>query len=216
MTSTRSARVAYISSSSLLRSADLLPSNRGRASLVHQLVKSFNLLPRDADDDDEDDAAEKQPCKIVDNDTRLRHVDSTAATRQELLEYHDEEFVSLRNDLLDRVWTDEISDQLDTLLGVDIDRRESDEDSESSSSPAPLRHFGFSENGESERPPKRQKLDHDEAEDQERDAYGLEDDCPRFSGMREYVLEVAGASLCAARELRDDRADIAIAWTGGR
>ena len=44
----------------------------------------------------------------------------------------------------------------------------------------------------------------------------MEDDCPTFDGMGEYVKEVAGASLTAARQLRDGKAEVAIAWTGGR
>jgi acetoin utilization deacetylase AcuC-like enzyme len=79
-----------------------------------------------------------------------------------------------------------------------------------SSSPiaAPIHNFGFCANID-ERLAKRIKLDDDEA-------YGLEDDCPIFAELSEYVKEIAGASLTAARELRDGRADIAVAWTGGR
>ncbi|KAH9939186.1 histone deacetylase 8 [Amylocystis lapponica] len=46
--------------------------------------------------------------------------------------------------------------------------------------------------------------------------YGIEEDCPPFSGLPEYVRLVAGASLTAADALRQDRADIAICWDGGR
>ena len=40
------------------------------------------------------------------------------------------------------------------------------------------------------------------------DALGLTDDCPRFEGIANYVLEVAGASITAARQLREGRADV--------
>lgn len=48
--------------------------------------------------------------------------------------------------------------------------------------------------------------------------YGLEYDCPVFSGLAEYVREVAGSSLVAARALIDPDQDINIAinWDGGR
>ncbi|KAN0131892.1 hypothetical protein V8E53_010172 [Lactarius tabidus] len=46
--------------------------------------------------------------------------------------------------------------------------------------------------------------------------FGLEDDCPPFPGLSEYVLAVAGATLAAARELAEGRCDIAICWDGGR
>lgn len=48
------------------------------------------------------------------------------------------------------------------------------------------------------------------------ESYGLEDDCPVFPELSSYVREVAGASVQAAREIRDGKAEVAIAWTGGR
>ncbi|KAI0746555.1 histone deacetylase complex protein [Daedaleopsis nitida] len=55
------------------------------------------------------------------------------------------------------------------------------------------------------------------APDQGKDTeYGLEEDCPSFAHLPEYVRLVAGASLSAARALREDQADIAICWDGGR
>ncbi|OCH87067.1 histone deacetylase complex protein [Obba rivulosa] len=46
--------------------------------------------------------------------------------------------------------------------------------------------------------------------------FGLEDDCPTFTGLPEYVRLVAGASLTAARLLIQKKADITICWDGGR
>ncbi|KAG8993004.1 hypothetical protein FRB94_011149 [Tulasnella sp. JGI-2019a] len=46
--------------------------------------------------------------------------------------------------------------------------------------------------------------------------FGLEDDCPLFEGLAAYVQLVAGATLTATRALRDDQADVAICWDGGR
>ncbi|KAJ3996432.1 histone deacetylase complex protein [Lentinula boryana] len=46
--------------------------------------------------------------------------------------------------------------------------------------------------------------------------FGLEDDCPRFSGLPEYVRLVAGATITAARVLRFGYANISINWDGGR
>ncbi|SCZ88445.1 BZ3500_MvSof-1268-A1-R1_Chr2-1g04415 [Microbotryum saponariae] len=48
------------------------------------------------------------------------------------------------------------------------------------------------------------------------DTAQLVDDCPVFDQLPDYVSLVAGASIRAARALRDDEADVAIAWTGGR
>ncbi|EMD31974.1 hypothetical protein CERSUDRAFT_119291 [Gelatoporia subvermispora B] len=46
--------------------------------------------------------------------------------------------------------------------------------------------------------------------------FGLEDDCPPFRALPEYVRLVAGASLTAARQLSEEKADIAVCWDGGR
>ncbi|KAJ7098377.1 histone deacetylase complex protein [Mycena epipterygia] len=45
---------------------------------------------------------------------------------------------------------------------------------------------------------------------------GLEDDCPPFDGMAEYVRLVGGASLTAVKMLRQPRCELAICWDGGR
>lgn len=44
--------------------------------------------------------------------------------------------------------------------------------------------------------------------------YGLEDDCPMFEGISDYVELVGGATLTAAKSLQF--ANIAICWDGGR
>ncbi|KAG7094726.1 hypothetical protein E1B28_005546 [Marasmius oreades] len=44
--------------------------------------------------------------------------------------------------------------------------------------------------------------------------FGLEDDCPLFPGLNEYVRAVAGATLTAANALK--LVDVAICWDGGR
>ncbi|KAJ7512578.1 histone deacetylase complex protein [Mycena galericulata] len=45
---------------------------------------------------------------------------------------------------------------------------------------------------------------------------GLEDDCPPFGGMADYVRLVGGASLTAAKMLRQPRCELAVCWDGGR
>ncbi|KAF8634841.1 hypothetical protein AX17_004091 [Amanita inopinata Kibby_2008] len=46
--------------------------------------------------------------------------------------------------------------------------------------------------------------------------WGLEDDCPVFPGLPEYVHLVAGATLTAVRLLQSPHCDTAICWDGGR
>ncbi|KAF8624997.1 hypothetical protein AX15_005626 [Amanita polypyramis BW_CC] len=46
--------------------------------------------------------------------------------------------------------------------------------------------------------------------------WGLEDDCPVFPGLPQYVSAVAGATLTAVNCLQRSRYDTAICWDGGR
>ncbi|KAJ3115569.1 Histone deacetylase 8 [Phlyctochytrium bullatum] len=123
--------VTYIVSGSYARIADQLPSNPGRTN-VH-----------------------------LNTDSSTRLVPPRPATLQELLAYHDEEYI--RALLAAEKWDDDDSDVMDAL-----------------------------------------------------EAMGLTDDCQVFPGLAEYVRWTAGASLTAARELVEGRADVAIHWDGGR
>lgn len=86
----------------------------------------------------------------------------------------------------------------------DSDDDEDDDNSSASSDSSP-RTFGLA--GSSDEPPRKRK---------KVDSLGLQDDCPVFPELAEYVKLVGGASMTAARELRDGEADVAINWTGGR
>ncbi|KAF8880021.1 histone deacetylase complex protein [Infundibulicybe gibba] len=46
--------------------------------------------------------------------------------------------------------------------------------------------------------------------------FGLEDDCPTFLGLPDYVQLIAGATLAAADALKEGISDIALCWDGGR
>ncbi|KAG8760139.1 hypothetical protein FRC12_009613 [Ceratobasidium sp. 428] len=46
--------------------------------------------------------------------------------------------------------------------------------------------------------------------------FGLEDDCPAFPGLDEYISLIAGATLTAAQAVQSGRFDVAICWDGGR
>lgn len=81
-------RVSYISSPSLLLAADSLPSNPGRATLVHSLIVALGLLQPTEDDEGEGEGEE-----VVYRGNRARLVRSEKCTREDLTAYHDEEFV---------------------------------------------------------------------------------------------------------------------------
>lgn len=75
-------RVAYIHSEELTEAADALPSNVGRAGLVHRLVAALDLL--------EDDEEDEEP-RLGGN--RARVVEPLPATREQLTKFHDERYV---------------------------------------------------------------------------------------------------------------------------
>ena len=81
-------RVAYINSEALLSAADTLPSNIGRASLVHSLISSYKLLESDPSHENLNTAS--QDC-IPPPTARI--VESKPATERELLEFHDSQYV---------------------------------------------------------------------------------------------------------------------------
>ncbi|GAA6023577.1 hypothetical protein JCM11491_005350 [Sporobolomyces phaffii] len=83
-------RVSYVHSAELARVGDALPSNLGRASLVHALISSYGLLDGDRDNDAE----------LTGDGTRASVVPPVAATRQELMTFHDGEFIAGVDSLL--------------------------------------------------------------------------------------------------------------------
>ncbi|KAG0662140.1 hypothetical protein C6P46_003533 [Rhodotorula mucilaginosa] len=182
-------RVAYVYSDELIRAADCLPANEGRASLVHSLADSYGLL-----------ASSPAGARDRPGDRTACIVPPVRATRDQLTRFHDHAFI-------------------DAILGTANSERDSESDSLDSSeeeeeeTPA-APSFGLSSERSSapSRPRKRRK-DASAAADNKS---GLQDDCPVFPELADYVQLVAGASIAAARELRDGRADVAIAWTGGR
>ncbi|KAF9220724.1 histone deacetylase 8 [Gyrodon lividus] len=46
--------------------------------------------------------------------------------------------------------------------------------------------------------------------------FGLEDDCPPFRGMHEYIHLVAGATLTAVDAIKENICNVAVCWDGGR
>lgn len=226
-------RVAYVHSDELVRASSLLPSNKGRSSLVHTLHSSLALVATGHDDHDDDDAVHRSKARIV---------PPVEATRSDLLRFHDPRYIGssshssrplpptssrTRRADLDRArrchpgqrrgsvsaWgllarPDKaelaLADGSSAVSSNGDDDGDNDDES-SSASPLECRTFGLASDAD-DRPRKRQKTD----------ALGLHDDCPVFDGLADYVKLVAGASMTAARELRDGRADVVINWTGGR
>jgi len=75
-------RVTYIYSRDLTRVADQLPSNLGRASLVHNFISSYDLLDNDTTEG-----------TVNGGEQRARLMKPMEATREELCAFHDEEFI---------------------------------------------------------------------------------------------------------------------------
>ncbi|KAA1103871.1 hypothetical protein PGT21_003247 [Puccinia graminis f. sp. tritici] len=186
---------------------DRLPSNQGRSSAVHNLVSAFGLLREERTDGQGD-----EPPK-----NRARVLSTKLASRAELEEFHDPEYVgsfSLTTlspgstlcsaiELILVLLLAPIFLSGSLLRGYDDPKIDANNEQDHRSSDLKRNpeisdaHF---------------RSDHDE----ELEEFGLEHDCPRFSKMAQYVLAVAGAALETSRELREDRADIGIVWDGGR
>ncbi|SCV72039.1 BQ2448_4733 [Microbotryum intermedium] len=194
-------RVAYIHSQELIEAADALPSNLGRASLVHHLVDALDLLDLDPDAphtaEHRDDPAELDDVQTTAQPrlARGKVMEPLSATRDMLARFHDLKYI-------------------DALLGkADASSNDSDSDDQDSQEDQlePIDRSSFrlvAATSTADDPVSRKRRRLDTAQ--------LVDDCPVFDQLPDYVSLVAGASIRAARALRDDEADVAIAWTGGR
>lgn len=144
-------------SDALIRAADRLPSNVGRAGRVDALIRALPAC------------------------SGAHFVESEPASRQDLLAFHSAAFVGP---------SPESARQIELVARADAS---SDELLEA-------------QDGEPAR--KRRRMHADEPETRDDAPSPLAHDCPAFAGMAEYVREVAGASIAAARELREGRADV--------
>ncbi|KAJ7637011.1 hypothetical protein FB45DRAFT_907996 [Roridomyces roridus] len=59
-------------------------------------------------------------------------------------------------------------------------------------------------------------LDPNNGDEKTKAELGLEDDCPTFEGMADYIRLVGGAALTAVSMLREAQCDLAVFWDGGR
>ncbi len=75
-------RVSYIHSAPLIRTGDCLPSNEGRASVVHNLIAALNLIPNNT-------PGSSNP----DDLNQAAVIPSVPATPDELARFHDPAFV---------------------------------------------------------------------------------------------------------------------------
>lgn len=81
------ARVCYISSKKLTDLSDRLPSNRGRSSLVHELVEHLDLI--DFGSDGLSQSSEASGAEM----NRATLVEPSPASRNDLLKFHDAEYL---------------------------------------------------------------------------------------------------------------------------
>lgn len=233
---TAAPRVAYIVSDELIKFADLLPSNRGRSSLVHSLAYHLDLLDLSE--------LEKEDDKGVGSSSaaRLRNAvgaESSAdpsesadrrratvclprpATHQQLTSYHQDRFVkqlakgaaagdlerpdrpNKRHKTIGEAASDEGASSDSDSASSEASSHDSDDSEQlhlrpSSSVTGPSRQRGY----------KRPRTS--------KNQFGLQDDCPAFSGLQQHVSLVAGAAITAAELLATGQTDVAIAWDGGR
>lgn len=81
-----SSRVSYVTSGEARRAADSLPTNKGRASLVHSLIHSLDLL---------DDRACDSTASTEASPPKAKLVAPAEASREDLLRFHSKDFVGL-------------------------------------------------------------------------------------------------------------------------
>uniref|UniRef100_V5EEP1 Histone deacetylase domain-containing protein n=1 Tax=Kalmanozyma brasiliensis (strain GHG001) TaxID=1365824 RepID=V5EEP1_KALBG len=223
----KSRRVAYIVSDDLVKYADLLPSNKGRSSLVHSLAYHLDLLDLSGLEDADDKGvgpssagrlqkafAAHPPTQSSDDAHRQRatvHL-PRAATHQQLTSYHEESFVKQlakgAGDLEHH--SDAKRRRLNSPSSLDEEPASSDRSSHDpdTSSELQLRPSSSVTGTNRERGYKRPRPS--------KNQFGLQDDCPAFSGLPQHVALVAGAAITAADLLATGQTDIAIAWDGGR
>lgn len=87
--------VIYISSAQGRSHADLLPSNRGRSSIVHSLIESLDLLDYDISNGDNDCNPDSQetPGREDRSINRARAIEPIPARRNDLTRFHDRDYV---------------------------------------------------------------------------------------------------------------------------
>lgn len=229
-------RVAYIVSGDLIRYADLLPSNKGRSSQVHSLAYHLDLLDvSELENHDKGIGPSARPEKTkllaeVAADETCSPSRSTdrrratvylpqAATHQQLASYHQEQFVQ---QLAKGARAGDLEH-----TSVPAKRRKTYPRSQSNGSGSSDSESKASDSNDSEssqelhlRPSSavsgRSRLRGCKRARPTKNQFGLQDDCPAFEGLDRHISLVAGASITAAELLATGRADIAIAWDGGR
>ncbi|KAJ9474824.1 putative histone deacetylase HOS2 (putative) [Pseudozyma hubeiensis] len=225
-------RVAYVASGELIEYADLLPSNKGRSSLVHSLAYHLDLL--DLGGLDEDDrgvgtsserdrllravAADVSIDAAADMHRRRATVyPPQAATHQQLTSYHEDSFVKQLSKGANAGDLESMHSKRRKVDAEDhpnngafTDSEESDASSHASDSSEELHLRPSSSVSGSRRKRGYQRPR------PEKNQFGLQDDCPAFEGLQRHVSLIAGAAITAAELLATGQADIAIAWDGGR
>lgn len=225
-------RVAYVVSGDLVRYADLLPSNKGRSSLVHSLAYHLDLLDLSGLDEDDKGVGTSRSEKskllaslLVDS----AHVSSAgedrnrarvylphAASHQQLTSYHEASFVQQ----LAKGANAGNLERPNKRQSTHSRSRSSDSSGVSSSGDSEASTASHSSSDLHLRPsnavagPSRQRgYKRPRAA---KNQFGLQDDCPAFDGLHRHISLVAGASITAAELLATGQADVAIAWDGGR
>lgn len=191
--------VGYACSRDLIRVADKLPSNIGRAMLVHTLIHAYGLLPAQASDED-DETTHKN---LIENKRRCKIIPVHPLRLDQMDQFHDRAFLKYLLEL-DNLDEDEIDDAIE---GSD----QSSDEEETTPEAFPHSHV------------LPQKTASTKTSIKANEKYGLEFDCPYFPGLGDYIKLVGGASVACADYLishstsaTQQLAPVAINWTGGR
>ncbi|RSH88876.1 hypothetical protein EHS25_002538 [Saitozyma podzolica] len=200
--------VAYIWSQTLQEAADQLPYNLDRSTLVHDLIRSLDLLDGTSGSSPTDEHGEGDSDRHEDEETALHlrsrsiekgkgnlrsrarviEPDMSLGTAQSLRRYHDSDYV----EFVLRESYPQSDDELGDEAGAEAEAKASGSDAGSASS--------------AEYRPKKRR----------REVHGLEHDCPPFPLLRDYALQLASATQTACRLVASGKAHAAVCWDGGR
>jgi histone deacetylase 1/2/histone deacetylase 8 len=152
--------VAYIWSQELQDAADRLPANLGRSSMVHELVKSFDLLQVNPGSPSTDESVENKPPSDKESDVGevtksaeraiIVSPDLELGSAEALQRYHDADYVGM-SAAKSLVAGGRLSSLLDYLMKSYVEDESDDDEVSQSSTP--------SSDSASGRPAKRQRRD---------------------------------------------------------
>lgn len=197
--------VGYACNTTLIRLSNRLPSNIGRAILVHTLIHAYKLFTPINSNIGQEQQIRIQ--SLLRKRKRKRKSSMTKNERfnderqcmvlpvyplsnREMTQYHDPEFIKFITEL------DNAGDEYEQDDNNDEENESEDTDDEKSSKPLHLIPYSLSRQQDERQQNSNRKMTSKLMKRYEQ--FGVEYDCPYFEGISDYVSIVAGASVACA------------------